>query len=93
MRYYTKVTYADGMADRACRIDFETRARTRNGIMRALAKAIAERLGTDVVDVTAQKVLSVRNGGWPNVEFIMTTGDSRYVVDKTRDALFDALYS
>ena len=52
MYYHTNVIVADGFNDSRRRVDFTSRATTHEGILRALAKAIVDKFGTDVFEVS-----------------------------------------
>lgn len=51
MYYHTMVTYDDG---RRRRVEFRSEATTPDGIARALGRAIAKQLGTDVFETSGR---------------------------------------
>ena len=94
--YKVALTVANGLRDERVNVVFKTSAKTRNGLLNAMAKAIVSELATDVFEVNG---LISREGvsrdyylsAWHN-EGRLSANESAMLRDKVSNALFDMRY-
>lgn len=79
MYYHTSVTLIDGVWYVPKRVMFRSEATTKRGILKALAKAIVEQLGTDVFHVSDSIMSRKRKDDWPSGQIRLTKADENFV--------------
>lgn len=98
----TKATYRIGVVigygrDKRTHVDVSTTAKTRDGVMRAAGRAIADKFHTDVFEpygTVLKRAGAAKNydiSDWTTVAPI-TRRDSRTMWDAAHDRLFDLVY-
>ena len=90
MYYHTNLTVADGMSDRRCRIDFTSKATTHDGILRALAKAIVDKFGTDAFEVSDRIMRRQYKDEFSTAQVRLTCNDRIRVWEIAHDYLMGA---
>lgn len=74
-------------------IDFDTRANTHCGILRAAGKAIARQLGDDAIEVCYLSYKTGTPNPWSKETIVPTWSDNRKIFESAHDELFNLLYA